>query len=186
MAHTTETLHARFLAGDPDAIGRVGRWVAEILTSPRFWRLRNEWRDLHQEVLARVLESVRTGRYDASRDLRLYVRGIASHAALERLRAAPPSVAAELDGLPFLRASDAERRALMLQFVRRVLDLASEECRRLIADYFLQQRSYAEIAHEQDLPVGTVKSRLFRCLESAHHAVSRSTLVRPRAAERTS
>ena len=52
------------------------------------------------------------------------------------------------------------------------LDLASGECRDLMRSYFYAEESYAEISARRQLPVGTVKSRLFRCLKSAHRALS--------------
>jgi DNA-directed RNA polymerase specialized sigma24 family protein len=55
--------------------------------------------------------------------------------------------------------------------VRWVLDTASEDCKGLMRAYFLEDRSYAEIASSMGIPLGTVKSRLFRCLEAAYQAV---------------
>ena len=52
-----------------------------------------------------------------------------------------------------------------------VLDRASDGCRTLLVAYFMEQRSYSEIAEEHGQPVGTVKSRLFRCLDAARVAV---------------
>lgn len=183
MPYLDGTLEARLLAGDAEAIGRVSRWVADVLTLPRYWSLSREWKDLHQEALMRVLESLRAGRYDASRDLRVYVQGVVRHTALQRLN--------ELRSRPDARQSghapapDAEHGAMMRQLVRRVFDLASDECRDLIRGYFLRQLSYAEIAQELEIPIGTVKSRLFRCLESAYQAIARTREGRPRPARKT-
>jgi RNA polymerase sigma factor (sigma-70 family) len=177
MAYLDESLEARLLVGDVEAIDVVSRWIAGVLTLPRFWRLSQEWRDLHQETMACLLESLQEGRFDASRDLRVYVQGIAHHVVLRRLREMQgergrrPEAALDV-GL------DPENQVMTNQLVRRVLDMASEECRVLIAGYFLGQRSYEEIAGELEVPVGTVKSRLFRCLESAYWAVEGIRLAR--------
>ncbi|MCI0656634.1 MAG: hypothetical protein L0170_06130, partial [Acidobacteria bacterium] len=66
---------------------------------------------------------------------------------------------------------DPVRRLIDFQLVRRVLDLASEDCRELFRLYYFDAQSYEEIAASMEIPVGTVKSRLFRCLESAHQAL---------------
>ena len=185
MSYLDGTLEARLLAGDPEAIGRVSRWVADVLTLPRYWSLSREWKDLHQEALMRVLESLRAGRYDPARDLRVYVQGVVRHTALQRLNELRSRPEARLTGYARPEAPDAEHGAMMRQLVRRVLDLASDECKELIRGYFLRQLSYVEIAQEQELPIGTVKSRLFRCLESAYQALSRTREGRPRPAKKT-
>src|SRR5437870_12130812 len=85
VTYPKESLIGRFLENDPEALGQVIRWISTALTSPRFWSLRGEWPDLVQEVLARVVESLRLERFDASRDLRVYVQGIARYASLQAL-----------------------------------------------------------------------------------------------------
>ena len=194
MAYIPGSVERRLLDNDPEALGRVSRWIAVSLTAPRFWALRGEWQDVHQEVLARLIESLRQQRYDSSRDFRTYVQGIARHTALQALGRRPH--AEDLAGwaLPGVgasaSASNEEHRAESRQIARRVLELASEECRDLICAYFYKDLSYAEIAVSLDVPIGTVKSRLFRCLEAAHlciHGVvkrgNRSSPARNRRAE---
>ena len=185
MPYVDDTLEARLLAGDAEAIGRVSRWVADVLTLPRYWSLSREWKDLHQEALMRVLESLRAGRYDPSRDLRVYVQGVVRHTALQRLNELRSRPDARQVGHAPAGPPDAEHGAMTRQLVRRVFDLASDECRYLIHGYFLRQLSYAEIAEELEIPIGTVKSRLIRCLESAYQAIARTREGRPRPARKT-
>ncbi len=61
-----------------------------------------------------------------------------------------------------------EQRIIESQLARQVLEAASDECRSLITRYFMREWRYQEIAEELSLPVGTVKSRLFRCMENIH------------------
>jgi RNA polymerase sigma factor (sigma-70 family) len=185
MAYLDNSLEARLLLGDIDALDVVSRWIAHVLTLPRFWRLNQEWRDLHQEAMTCLIESLRKGRFDASRDLRVYVKGIAHHVALQRLRAARVERARTDRGDDRDSSSDSEGMVVTQQLVRRVLDLASEECRELIASYFLEQQSYEEIAGELEVPAGTVKSRLFRCLESAYWAIAGSRVARSNLVKKT-
>lgn len=155
--------------------------MASALASPRFWALRPEWLDLHQEVMGRIVESLRRERFDPSRDLRTYVQAVARYTALtalterHRLHAMLP-----LDEAKAGASGGAEERAARRQLARRVLDAASEDCHRLLRAYFFEQRGYAEIAGSLGVPVGTVKSRLARCLQSAHRALRwRSTFGGP-------
>ena len=170
MPYPEHSVARRLLEDDPEALGQVIRWISTALTSPRFWSLRGEWPDLVQEVLARVVESLRLERFDASRDLRVYVQGIARYASLQALNRQLQPTASEPVASP--PEADAESEVIDRQLVRRVLDLASEECRELIRAYFYEARNYEEIAGVHGVPVGTVKSRLFRCLESAHQSLT--------------
>ena len=169
VRYPTGSLEGRLLSNDLPALGQVNRWIALALTSPRFWALRADWPDLHQEIMARLIESLREGRFDPGRSLRTYVQGIVRHAAIEIL--ARRRLERDNALLGTLRAGDpgSEQRVIQLQVARRVIDLATDDCRELIRFYFFEDLSYGEIAMRRSLPVGTVKSRLFRCLEAAHH-----------------
>src|SRR5215471_2856329 len=74
------------LQGDPEAIGLVIRWISVVLTWPRFWSLREEWPDLVQESLTRVVESLKDGRFDPAKDFHFYVLGIARHTAVRAVQ----------------------------------------------------------------------------------------------------
>ena len=178
-------LERRLLAGDPDALRRVSRLIAGVLASTRFWRLRAQWIDIHQETMMRVVESLRRGRFDASRDFLVYVQAVARYTAMETLKLqdrVPEIEYREASG----RGQDAgvEARIIRRQLVRLVLQAATQECRELILAYYLEQRDYDEIASSTKAPVGTVKSKLFRCLEGANRAIRRSDATRARATSR--
>jgi RNA polymerase sigma factor (sigma-70 family) len=165
----------RLLAGDRETVGETVRWVSRVLASPSFWALRREWKDLVQEVLGRVIDSLRTGRFDPARDFRTYVQGVARFTAFTTLSRRSPEVPTDDDAPepagPVGPGGSTEDRIASEQLARYVLDRATEDCRALLVGYFLEQQSYAEIAEETGQPVGTVKSRLFRCLNAARVAI---------------
>ena len=168
-----DSVEGRFLAGKLEAVAEVGRWVAQVLAAPTFWSLRSEWNDLHQEVLGRVVESLRRRRFDREKDFRTYVQGIARFAGFKAIgRHVQGASDTELDpDMPEPAGGedqDPEQRIIESQLARQVLETASDECRSLITRYFMRERRYQEIAEELSLPVGTVKSRLFRCMENIH------------------
>lgn len=171
MPYDDDSTAARFLDGDPEAIGIVSRWIAVVLSSPRFRSLRHRSLDLHQEAVLRVLEALRRELYEPTRDLRVYVQAIARHAALRAQFASEREKGSALDPaqLPDGREWDVERRVL----VDEILAGIEEECRNLILAYFLEEQSYDEIAADLGLPVGTIKSRLFRCLAAFRRALKR-------------
>jgi RNA polymerase sigma factor (sigma-70 family) len=173
VPYPEQSLASRLLKDDPEVLEQVLRWISTALTSPRFWSLRPEWPDLMQEVLARVVESLRQERFDASRDLRAYVQGTARFVSLQTLERRKDQPASAAGWIEDTEAGSGEAKAINRQLARRVMDAASEDCRELFRLYFFEERRYEEIAERQLIPVGTVKSRLFRCLECAHQCLQR-------------
>jgi len=174
VPYDQQSIARRLLENDPDAVGQLMRWISAALTVPRYWALREEWPDLLQEVVARILESLRQERFDGSRDLRVYAQGVARFASLEALaRRRRRMSPAEAEPEPVRTDLNPESWAIQRELARRVLDLASQGCRELIRMYFYETRDYEEIAAKLEIPPGTVKSRLFRCLQSARQMLSR-------------
>lgn len=186
MPYRADSVEGRLIAGDDAAVAQVVRWIAQVLASPRFWALRAEWLDLHQDAMARVLESLHRERFDPTQDFRTYVQAVARYTAFEAMTlrrrgaAAIGTDAAAAATVPDLRPWP-EEKAASLQVARLALDRASTECRALIRAYFFEQRNYAEIAATLGVPVGTVKSRLARCLEKTQRMLAAGG--RERAAE---
>ena len=184
MTYQRDSVEGRILANDPEALGLMIRWISGTLTWRRFWALRPEWKDLQQEVALHVIESLRAGRFDPTRDFRKYVEAVTRYTAREawvrRMRRAELTgleqrEAAPAPGAPPNRGpfEDAERALTRNQLVRWILSAATEECRRLIRAYFHDEQNYGEIASNLKVPVGTVKSRLFRCLRMAQELLGR-------------
>lgn len=163
---------ARFLRGEEEVVSRIGRWIAQVLAAARFRAIRSHWPDLHQEVQGRLIESFRHGRYDPTRELRTYVQGIARFTAFKAMsrwstrERGNVEMMDEGPGQP--AAGSGERDLIACQLARRALELSTAECGGLIRSYFLEERTYGDIAQESGNPVGTIKSRLFRCLEKIH------------------
>ncbi|HKQ62730.1 MAG TPA: sigma-70 family RNA polymerase sigma factor [Candidatus Polarisedimenticolaceae bacterium] len=171
----------KLLRGEPDTLGLVSRWVAQVLTAPRFWPLREEWKDLHQEVMRRVLVSLRRGHFDPSRDLRAYVQGVARHTAFEaQPRRSEQPIPGGVERWRDESTSDERDAAERRYLARSVMDRVSEDCRGMFQLVFFEGRTYEEVAAALDVPVGTVKSRLFRCLQAAQGLILRRRRRAPR------
>ncbi len=171
MQRAADTEHKEFLDGNAEAVDRVDKWTAQVLAWPRFRFLRDQRIDLHQEILRRVVESLRRDRYDPTRDFRTYVQGVARHTASEvmRKRIRDRKLEQTLPERPEPFPSPA------IQLARReaweILDRLPVECRGLLESYYIEQHSLRDIADRNGIPIGTVKSRLFRCLESARRSL---------------
>ncbi len=174
MEYQDQSIEGRLLSEDPEALGQVGRWVTEVLTSTSYWDLRSEWPDLHQEIIASIIDSLRRGLFDPSKDLKAYVHAVARYTAMRSRSSQRRFFLIGATGNPEPQPPPRAEDALFSsQLVRRVLESVGEECRQMIRAYFLEDLSYAEIAAARGLPVGTVKSRLFRCLKKAQALLPR-------------
>ena len=120
--------------------------------------------------MLQVVDSLRRGLFDPERDFEAYVRGIARHVVSHAAAGGQtPLPLAETvpDDVRDKETSAVEAR-MLAEFV---LDAVSPACRQLLIGYFIEERSYDDIAADQGVPVGTIKSRIFRCLEYAAQCV---------------
>ncbi len=171
MQPPSGTEHTKFLNGNVEVVDRVDMWVAQVLAWPRFRFLRDQRVDLHQEILQRVVESLRRNRYDPTRDFRTYVQGVARHTASElmRKRIRDRKLEQTLPERPEPFPSPAIQ--LARREAREILERLPSECGGLLESYYIGQHSLRDIADRDGIPIGTVKSRLFRCLESARRSL---------------
>ena len=118
-------------------------------------------RDVAQDVWLRVLRGI--GRLRDGSRLRPWLFGIARRALMDRLRHqyADPSSSdidvAELPADPAMNSLEDELGAMEHELAR----LPAIE-REVLTLFYLRELSLAEVAEVLDVPVGTVKSRLFR------------------------
>ena len=100
-------------------------------------------------------------RFDPSRSFGAWMRRIGTNAALDQLRTARnqgPGAAADYEGTAMTGAAPHELRdSIRVAFGKLPPRLAAVAALALIED-----RPYAEIAEALDVPIGTVKSRVFR------------------------
>jgi len=164
-----EPLVRRCLEGD----GRA--WEALVLNHQdrilnlafQFTGRREEAADLAQEIFVRLY--TRLHQYDASRPFRAWFNSLARNLCIDHYRATRRERRAgtSLSGMLHLAASDPspdrrleerERREIILA----ALDRLSGISREAIVLKDLQEMTLEEIARLLHLPIGTVKSRVFR------------------------
>jgi RNA polymerase sigma-70 factor (ECF subfamily) len=160
-------LVAATLAGRSEAFGllveRYDRAVYNLTL--RTMRDAEEAKDATQEAFFKAFRSLRTFRPGSK--FSTWIFSIAYHACCDRLARRKRYSDAELTE----RADDApgpEQEAVRLDDARRLraaIDTLPEKYRIVITLYHLQGRQYDEIAKVLDLPMGTVKTHLFRAKE---------------------
>ncbi len=160
-----EGLGARLSAGDPSSLDdlytRLGPMVLAYLRRLVSW-------DDAEDVLQRVFYEVwkNRDRYDPSRSLEAWTLGIARKRAIDHLRRTRRD-ATPIDEMRDVVGEDgrdlAERYVRAVQ-VRRALELLPVEQREVLALAYFTGRTQTEIASRLNVPLGTVKARMFRGL----------------------
>jgi RNA polymerase sigma-70 factor, ECF subfamily len=131
--------------------------------------LRNETQaeDMAQDVLLKIWKALPG--YHGGASFSTWIYTIARNTCLTELkrRASRPTVSlqeptleAALDSLPALQSTD--RDAGVEMDVAHLLDQLSEKYRQVVTLFYLEQKSYEEVGALLGLPLGTVKTFLYR------------------------
>jgi RNA polymerase sigma-70 factor (ECF subfamily) len=159
-----EWLVVRCQLGEPEAFDAlIARWYPPLwLYIRRMAGNDDDARDLTQELWLRVLRGLGRLR-DASR-LRAWLFGIARRLLMDRLRDKyAASLAADVDVATLAAAElDTLDREADIASLEAALDALPPVEREVLTLFYLRDLSLAELADTLGVPVGTVKSRLFR------------------------
>lgn len=141
----------------------------------RMLRDRQEAEDIAQETFLHVFRAL--GRFQAGERFSPWIYRIATNLCLDKLRRSK-GVSISLDApkgpeadvyLQVVDPGDGPEEALELSElkgdVQKAVDALPERYRAIVILRHLHDRSYEEIAQIVDLPLGTVKTRLFRARE---------------------
>ena len=153
----------RCRAGDPDAwnalIERFSRYVYAICTQG--FRLKEaDAEDVYQDVFTRVYTRLETLRDDAA--IRPWIAQLTRRACLDAISAGKREqpVAEPLD-----EGSEHVLNEIDEAFeVREALTELPDHCQEMLDRFFARDESYRTISAELDVPLGTIASRIARCL----------------------
>jgi RNA polymerase sigma-70 factor (ECF subfamily) len=167
-------LAAAALRGDGEAFAALVERYERAVYHLAYRTLRDteEARDVAQEAFFKAYRSLRTFKPDAKFSTWLFA--IAYHACCDRLARRKRFSGEELPD----RADSAagpERAAIANDDARRLraaIDALPEKYRTVITLYHLQGRQYDEIAKVLGMPMGTVKTHLFRAKEQLRRILS--------------
>lgn len=162
------------LSGSPEAFGTLVERYDRAVYHLAYRTLRDpdESRDVTQEAFFKAYRSLRTFKPGAK--FSTWIFAIAYHACCDRLarrkrysneempERADTSAGPELQAI----ASDEARR------LRAAIETLPEKYRTVITLYHLQGRQYDEIAEVLGIPMGTVKTHLFRAKEQLRRILS--------------
>jgi RNA polymerase sigma factor (sigma-70 family) len=164
LGPTDAELVDRCRAGDQEAWGilvdRYSRYVYSI--AARGFRLSDaEAEDVFQDVFLRVyvrLDSIR----DAAA-LRPWIAQVARRLCIDRVAAAKgrPETAEIDEAVLDERLAEIEEAFV----VREALRTLDARCQELLDRFFARDEPYRQISEQLDVPMGTVASRISRCLD---------------------
>lgn len=160
-------LAIRCLLGEADAFEALARrWAIPLFRYLRGWaRNTDEADELVQDVWLRVLRGLPTLREPYR--FRQWLFGIAHRTAMDHLRRRQrlPQTreVEEADHIAMIDEREASAdREMILRALEQALDQLSLTERQTLTLFYLEEIPITEIALIQNVPVGTVKSRLFR------------------------
>ena len=161
----------RFVLGDQEAFElvfrhfklEVFRWTLRIV------RDRTMAEDVVIESFWRAYRA--RARFDPSRSFGAWMRRIATNVARDHLKRSPPPagwspIEDQIAAVPTLDHGFGEAVALALRRLAPKLQVVATLA-------LVEEQPYAEIADALDLPVGTVKSRLFRAIRALRKELAR-------------
>lgn len=167
-------LVAMTLGGNPEAFSLLVERYDRAVYHLAYRTLHNveEARDATQEAFFKAYRSLRTFKPGAK--FSTWIFAIAYHACCDRLarnkRYSNEEMPDKADPAP-----GPEREAIALDEARRLraaIDSLPEKYRTVITLYHLQGKQYEEIADVLGLPLGTVKTHLFRAKEQLRKLLS--------------
>lgn len=154
-------------AGDQRAwallVGRFSRYVYAIATQA--YRLDDDdAEEVFQEVFTRTYEHLDRLRADDA--IRPWIGQLTRRLAIDRLRlSGRESLGDAALDLAEGRADREFEQVELALAVRAAMETLPEHCQEILDRFFAQGQSYHEIAAALELPMGTIASRISRCLK---------------------
>ena len=152
--------------------GQTGAWALLVQRFSRYvyaiaaqgYRLgEHDAEDVFQEVFARAFEHLDRLRDDEA--IRPWLAQLTRRVAVDRLRASSREQADEgaMEILDRDAVSELDRLDTAMTVRQAMLGL-SEDCQEVLDRFFARDQSYADIAQATGIPMGTIASRISRCL----------------------
>jgi RNA polymerase sigma-70 factor (ECF subfamily) len=161
----------RFVQGDQDAFESLFRqfeievfhWILRIVRDASIAE------DVLVEAFWRAYRA--RARFDPSRSFGAWMRRIATNAARDHLRSVRPRAGSISTDDDIEATTSADH--VLRESVKRAFRKLSPKLQVVATLALIEERPYAEIADALDLPVGTVKSRMFRAVGALRKELAR-------------
>ena len=148
------------LHGDPDAkqiaFLKLNRLVSGFLVTLQAWDHRDQWEDVRQTVLMKLVKSFCRGQLRESRAFVAYARTITRNEFYDFLKARGGPAVEEASDLEGEEPGDEET----VLAVRSAVGHLPEDQRRAIQAVYVEGRTYEEAAEVTGIPLGSLKRYL--------------------------
>lgn len=171
MATEDQEMAARFLRGEPDAVGTVDGWISRAAW-PYQRRLVNRWDDVLQDIRLEITRLLSQGKFRGESSLRTYLWRVVSHTCLDQIRADGKRQWTDLEELEqgtgegSSLIDPAPARHEDRDLLQRVLEKVSGDCRDLWR-MIVAGLSYRDMSLRLGVAEGTLRVRVLRCREKA-------------------
>lgn len=149
-------------------VERFSRYVYAIVAQA--YRLpEHDAEDVFQEVFARTYEHL--GRLRSDEAIRPWIGQLSRRLAVDRLRLRgreQPGFDESFAEVEGNAARELERLELALG-VREAMKALPDNCQDILDRFFARDQSYQEISQALNVPMGTIASRISRCLTKLRH-----------------
>jgi RNA polymerase sigma-70 factor, ECF subfamily len=143
-------------------VERFSRYVFSI-ASQAYRLSQNDAEDVFQEVFARTFEHL--GSLHSDDAIRPWIGQLTRRLCIDRLRmASRESPEGEMLELAEIEADRTLERLELALGVRAAMATLPEHCQEILDRFFARGQSYHEIAEGLEIPMGTIASRISRCL----------------------
>ena len=135
---------------------KINRLVSGVLVSLQAWDVRDQWEDLQQTILMKLVKSFYQGRLREPQAFVAHVRTITRNEFYDFLKARGGPTVAEIPE----REQEESRDAETIRAVRSAMTRLPDEHRRAIQAVYLEGRTYEEAAEVTGIPLGSLKRYL--------------------------
>jgi RNA polymerase sigma-70 factor (ECF subfamily) len=164
----------RVVEGDRAALVKLGRLVASFLVRWRAQDLRDDWDDLVQETVSKVVLAARAGKLRDRQAVAAYIKTTARRAFFDRLKSRLGTRAS--DTLPWEEVTEREADLLpegprppspeLRQDLGTALARLPERQREAVVRVYAEGCTYEEAAERTGIPLGTLKRQIRLGLEA--------------------
>lgn len=170
------------ISGTEPETSQVRGWVSAVVRQ-QGWRIADR-EAVVQDIMIRLIEIGRAGRFRGASSFRTFVNTIARNACIDvhrreslrgRIETAEP---AEVWGVAASNPESEYMKMERLELLRYVVQKLSNDCRRLWVWVYQERRSSREVAERLGIAEGAVRGRVHRCLSNARR-IARDYIARP-------
>jgi RNA polymerase sigma factor (sigma-70 family) len=143
------------------AFAKLDRLISVFLTDLRAWEYRDQWEDLRQLILMKLVKSYSRGQLREPKAFVTYARTVTRNEFFDFLKAQPSTGATdEPETLTAPTTEDTDPFTL-----RSAVQRLPEPQRKAVRAVYLEGKTYHEAARETAIPLGSLKRHLRFALE---------------------